>query len=568
MANEYNYSQTGVTADAVAKLMQACGYSLRMRYSRYGSAAYNEDVSRALINYFKYDAGMHNEYRSFNLAEDWENMIYNNLVEYGPMVYWGGAHSFICDGYEDGYFHFNWGWGGMSDGYFLFSYLSPSNSGIGGDPTNNYTNNQGALLGIKPSDGTDSERRYTFCLDELSGADNSGTLLRIYGSFVNRSPGTVPGCKFVYQIFSEDGTVRKSTADVLNPNQNVCDKWGVDIETGNTGTVSALWGYISGVPAGKYRVYPAVKVGDKEYPIQCPPNIAGYVIIDFNGSQITSVTIPSGGEMVIENLSTNGDFFESSPIKITGSAKFTGRGEVISSVYAVLLREDKSQADRNNTSIPLSFSPQGTQFELVLDWFNYKVGATIEPGEYTFALTKYESGMFIPLEGGSCPVTVKSRVPVGSFENPIGLTVENAEAVDPSDIRVNATIKGTAGVVYQDMTFTLFKGMETVTQKTVPVYVSAGQTESYPINFSIDDAAVGDRYSVIATVNKGGKYEYVSSQVYFNIGEKSGISDVEIDENVPAEYFNLQGVRVNADQLVPGIYICRKGNNVTKVLIR
>ena len=40
------------------------------------------------------------------------------------MLYAGGsgngAHEFVCDGYDaNGYFHFNMGWGGQSDGYYL-----------------------------------------------------------------------------------------------------------------------------------------------------------------------------------------------------------------------------------------------------------------------------------------------------------------------------------------------------------------------------------------------------------------------------------------------------------------
>ncbi|MDE6283720.1 MAG: hypothetical protein K2L97_07000 [Muribaculaceae bacterium] len=47
----------------------------------------------------------------------------------------------------------------------------------------------------------------------------------------------------------------------------------------------------------------------------------------------------------------------------------------------------------------------------------------------------------------------------------------------------------------------------------------------------------------------------------------SGITDVAADDvNAPVEYFNMQGMRVNADQ--PGLYIRRQGNQVSKVVIR
>lgn len=47
----------------------------------------------------------------------------------------------------------------------------------------------------------------------------------------------------------------------------------------------------------------------------------------------------------------------------------------------------------------------------------------------------------------------------------------------------------------------------------------------------------------------------------------SGIADVEINENAPVEFYNLQGVRVQGD-LTPGLYIRRQGNNATKVLVK
>lgn len=41
-----------------------------------------------------------------------------------------------------------------------------------------------------------------------------------------------------------------------------------------------------------------------------------------------------------------------------------------------------------------------------------------------------------------------------------------------------------------------------------------------------------------------------------------------VDENAPVEYFNLQGVRVNADNLSNGIYVRRQGSKTSKVIVR
>lgn len=50
---------------------------------------------------------------------------------------------------------------------------------------------------------------------------------------------------------------------------------------------------------------------------------------------------------------------------------------------------------------------------------------------------------------------------------------------------------------------------------------------------------------------------------------KVGVDDVAVDADDSAvEYFNLQGVRVDADNLTPGIYVRRQGNKAVKVIIK
>ncbi len=57
---------------------------------------------------------------------------------------------FFCDGYDgDGLFHFNWGWGGSSDGYYALSAMNPSTQGIGGS-NGSYAFNQTMVCRIQP----------------------------------------------------------------------------------------------------------------------------------------------------------------------------------------------------------------------------------------------------------------------------------------------------------------------------------------------------------------------------------------------------------------------------------
>ncbi len=60
--------------------------------------------------------------------------------------------------------------------------------------------------------------------------------------------------------------------------------------------------------------------------------------------------------------------------------------------------------------------------------------------------------------------------------------------------------------------------------------------------------------------NNGGRdYQIV-------LKKTSGITAVEADTDAEAEYYTLQGVRLSRP--VSGIYLCRKGSKVTKVIIR
>ena len=55
---------------------------------------------------------------------------------------------------------------------------------------------------------------------------------------------------------------------------------------------------------------------------------------------------------------------------------------------------------------------------------------------------------------------------------------------------------------------------------------------------------------------------------YKGLVDVSSVADVEVAQDAPVEYYNLQGVRVNRENLPAGIYIRRQGNKAVKVRIR
>ena len=209
---EGNY--TGTEGMSVAALMRACGYSVDMSYSTEGSGAYSVNIPGALATYFKYNKGVEYLQRDYYSLNDWEDRIYRSLTEDGPVIYGGqsyqGGHSFICDGYDkDGYFHFNWGWGGVSDGYFLLDALDPLQQGIGGS-TSGFDFMQDIVVGIRPDrDGT-SQPVYHMKLNAgLTGPENpvaAGEEFVIEGFLYNASSFEIPSGSIAVRFSNTDGT--------------------------------------------------------------------------------------------------------------------------------------------------------------------------------------------------------------------------------------------------------------------------------------------------------------------------------------------------------------------------
>lgn len=137
MPNTLDASSSSTSKSAVATLMYHCGVSVDMKYGVNSSAAWvlesnglsngMSSAEYALKTYFGYLNTLSGiKYDNYSNTS-WVNILMNELDNKRPILYTGqsyktnvGSHAFVCDGYDtDGYFHFNWGWGGFNnDGYF------------------------------------------------------------------------------------------------------------------------------------------------------------------------------------------------------------------------------------------------------------------------------------------------------------------------------------------------------------------------------------------------------------------------------------------------------------------
>ena len=140
---------------AVAELMWYCGHAVKMNYGPGESGGYESMIPEALKNYFGYPGNPTWVMRNKYTAEGWDELIYHELkygrpVLYGANTSGGAGHEFICDGYDGhGLYHINWGWGGLSDGYFRLQALRPTSQGTGGSSDyGGYSLTHDAIIGV------------------------------------------------------------------------------------------------------------------------------------------------------------------------------------------------------------------------------------------------------------------------------------------------------------------------------------------------------------------------------------------------------------------------------------
>lgn len=290
MANTYNSSSTAAQQQAVAELMKACGYASHMNYGTSASGALTMNMLIGLIDNFGYAKSIEYLPRDCYSLGEWVGILHNELINSRPVYYAGqdtGGHAFVVDGFRSpDYFHINWGWGGMSDGYFLITALDPSSQGIGGS-SSGYNYNQEAVVGIQK---------------DYPGAKAPVTLY-LTGDFST-----------VADSYTRTGYVRflNDKTYIYNSGQSDIENLsaGVRLTNMDSGVVTTLLEYGGGytLPAGyaissfdifssyfpgsgEYLVEPIVQVGDEIMPLRTPVGACKSLTLDASATNLNFTKI-------------------------------------------------------------------------------------------------------------------------------------------------------------------------------------------------------------------------------------------------------------------------------------
>ena len=181
MPDSLDWNTPANQVNAVATLMHDCGVAVNMDYGANESGSNGFAARAAFINHFGYNAQM--AVKSYAHSEDSGGMIWESVaviedstwirmlkeeLDAGRPIYYSGerylhgysgntGHAFVCDGYDaDSLFHFNWGWSGAYNGYFVVGCLT-SDDYYPGDmftPSSglSFNNNHQAIF-VRPGNG-------------------------------------------------------------------------------------------------------------------------------------------------------------------------------------------------------------------------------------------------------------------------------------------------------------------------------------------------------------------------------------------------------------------------------
>ncbi len=226
MPNALTGGSSSSQVDAVATLMYHLGVAMEMSYGSssgastgsYGSLT-SACAENSLKTYFGYSHHIRHLVKAALNDSVWCALIDQELMASRPIIYSGrdadGGHSFVLDGSDNaGHYHFNWGWGGYCDGYYIMGQLNPSPGGIGGSYSSTYNLKNGALMGVRPAPSSPS----VSCPVSVTLTDNShghatGGGSHSYGDTVSIKVNTDNGYRFS----------RWSDGSVFNPRAIVLD---------------------------------------------------------------------------------------------------------------------------------------------------------------------------------------------------------------------------------------------------------------------------------------------------------------------------------------------------------
>lgn len=309
---------TTAQKDAVANLLRYSGDALGATYGSSATLANPLYFKTVLPKYFGYNADITEVYRQYFSLEEWESLIYNELMLGRIVPYIGYSsnvgHTFLVDGYDsDDLFHINWGWGGKYNGFFRLSilnrYLPGTNTNI---DYSTYSYDHIAILYISP---------------QQSQSVNPGNL-PLSALFLDAS-GTKMTCQFHNQTGYVDSYLfglgyldENDEAHILKQYSSNYTSLGSSSLAKRTFNLTASDFSDLGLTIGDYKIIPLFKKLNENEWKRCQHNFDNHVLVNYASSGIsTSLYSEKSSDIFVSEFTIVGNGLKGSEQVVNATIK-------------------------------------------------------------------------------------------------------------------------------------------------------------------------------------------------------------------------------------------------------
>lgn len=575
MTDTYNSASTTAQQTAVARLMYDVGAGAQMAYSPDGSGAYSIDAAAGLVKYFGYDKGISYVQRNYFTHDEWYDMIYGELAE-GRPVYASGydagitsGHAFVFDGYQNGYFHVNWGWSGTSNGYFLLSALTPDVQGSGGGGES-YSYQLEALTGIRKAQSGSDYNPFIFV---------SGDFYTYNSTVTRNSTVYFYGNTYYYGVVTGNLNLGLKWEDT-NGNVTYCKgaAWKPDAAEGysyftmNSGNFPTT--------AGTYKVTPAAYDNDRgewlDIRTAKTGDVQTYISVTYKNSVYTfsnTSSSSSSATLTATDLTASSKIYAGKTVKATANitaanADYYGNTN-IAFMKATATTPSVYGSDKNLIDLADGESQEQTLWGT----------APSTAGTYYMVVVDDDRNIISP----KVEVTVNA-VPTSSLALTLTkkLNMGGTTGVDPNNIRITANVKCSGGFYDSYFLLYFFKSGDqssSIYLLSPTTIMGAGDTQTVVFEGALPSLKPSTSYTAYACyIDADGNSQYFTpynyNQISFTTAATSGIADTKANgTQQPVRIYSLSGVLLDSQQgtkadlsrLPKGVYIVKTGKETKKI---
>lgn len=564
----YNAESSKASREAVALLMYHCGVAVNMEYSS-SSGATSESVPFALYGYFNYDKGIAYRTRINYSNAEWENIIYDELDNARPIVALGrsssGGHCFVFDGYdENGLVHVNWGWAGMSNGYFRTTALTPAIQGIGGSD-GGYNYDQYIVTGIQPpTDGTDIDVELVSTeglVPSKETINNGETVnIRLCGMLTNAGWRN-NSVEFGLKLTDMEGNIVKViqndiTGDIELGYQYYCPDFG-SVSFGN-------------LDEGSYVLYPVCRAkGSNGAWNRIRDSYVGYPNYIYltveNGLQ--KFSYPDYFKLEVNEMTAPETVYSTVPVKVDATIVNSGDVDFFGEVKVSVVNKETKRNVASGETYKLAIKPGCSSDISLISTFS------LEPGEYSLTITDDDDRHICEYRDITVMAAPEEAALVEVVERPYFSDNNN---VDKNSMDLTAKIICSKGVYGGYLNVYIYNESGTVMEGCLePQYFFANEGETVDFKFDgvFENGVPGKTYVALLLLSNGTNIQFLTpnemSLCVFKLSEASSIGETVVENNAPAAIYNINGQRLPSTDLKTagkGLYIIKQGNKTMKVV--